>query len=215
MLPFYSTNMPPPLGGAVGATVRFAPLLERHADNREPSRITTPLATTSNTCAGCPRAGARASGSPARPNATSLTIRPSCPANASPRPLSSKPPSKPTADSPRRRSSCCPVTCVRRAPCSFLGGRTIRTAYIGLAEQRLSSRQFIGIVIRFVALYLLLKFFSCPDGVVVMSLYLPSRCAGRRPPHPRPCSLPRGACPPWKPPPAASATSIVRRQKSG
>lgn len=47
----------------------------------------------------------------------------------------------------------------------FLGGRTIRTAYIGLAEQRLSNRQFVGIVIRFVTpyllylLYLLLKFF--------------------------------------------------------
>jgi integrating conjugative element protein (TIGR03758 family) len=42
------------------------------------------------------------------------------------------------------------------------GGRTIRTAYIGLAEQRLSNRQFVGIVIRFVTpylLYLLLKFF--------------------------------------------------------
>lgn len=52
-----------------------------------------------------------------------------------------------------------PVTCVRRSPALFWGGRTIRTAYISLAEQRLSNRQFVSIVIRFVARYLLLKFF--------------------------------------------------------
>lgn len=35
----------------------------------------------------------------------------------------------------------------------------IRTAYTGWAEQRLSNRQFVGVVIRFVALYLVLTFF--------------------------------------------------------
>jgi len=39
------------------------------------------------------------------------------------------------------------------------GAWAIRTAYTGCAEQRLSNRQFVGVVIRFVALYLVLTFF--------------------------------------------------------
>ncbi|MFJ4346339.1 TIGR03758 family integrating conjugative element protein [Pseudomonas sp. NPDC089401] len=39
------------------------------------------------------------------------------------------------------------------------GAWAIRTAYTGWAEQRLSNRQFVGVVIRFVALYLVLTFF--------------------------------------------------------
>lgn len=35
----------------------------------------------------------------------------------------------------------------------------MRTAYVGWAEQRLSLRQFVGVVVRFVALYLVLTFF--------------------------------------------------------
>lgn len=35
----------------------------------------------------------------------------------------------------------------------------MRTAYVGWAEQRLSLRQFLGVVVRFVTLYLVLTFF--------------------------------------------------------
>lgn len=35
----------------------------------------------------------------------------------------------------------------------------MRTAYVGWAEQRLSLRQFLGVVVRLVALYLVLTFF--------------------------------------------------------
>jgi integrating conjugative element protein (TIGR03758 family) len=35
----------------------------------------------------------------------------------------------------------------------------LRTAYVGWAEERLSQRQFLGVAVRFVALYLLLTFF--------------------------------------------------------
>jgi integrating conjugative element protein (TIGR03758 family) len=35
----------------------------------------------------------------------------------------------------------------------------IRTAYSGWAEQRLNQRQFLGVVVRFVAMYLALTFF--------------------------------------------------------
>ena len=35
----------------------------------------------------------------------------------------------------------------------------MRTAYVGWAEQRLSQRQFLGVVVRFVAMYLVLTFF--------------------------------------------------------
>jgi integrating conjugative element protein (TIGR03758 family) len=35
----------------------------------------------------------------------------------------------------------------------------MRTAYTGWAEQRLNQRQFIGVVIRFAAMYLALSFF--------------------------------------------------------
>ena len=40
----------------------------------------------------------------------------------------------------------------------------MRTAYVGWAEQRLSQRQFLGVIVRFVAMYLVLSFFllSCP-----------------------------------------------------
>ena len=35
----------------------------------------------------------------------------------------------------------------------------MRTAYVGWAEQRLSQRQFLGVIVRFVAMYLVLGFF--------------------------------------------------------
>lgn len=35
----------------------------------------------------------------------------------------------------------------------------MRTAYTGWAEQRLSQRQFMGVVVRFVAMYLVLTYF--------------------------------------------------------
>src|SRR3989344_1571213 len=35
----------------------------------------------------------------------------------------------------------------------------IRTAYVGWAENRLSQRQFLGVVVRFLAMYLVLNFF--------------------------------------------------------
>jgi integrating conjugative element protein (TIGR03758 family) len=34
-----------------------------------------------------------------------------------------------------------------------------RTAYVGWAEHRLSQRQFLAVVVRFVAMYLVLSFF--------------------------------------------------------
>ncbi|WP_075257983.1 TIGR03758 family integrating conjugative element protein [Herbaspirillum camelliae] len=35
----------------------------------------------------------------------------------------------------------------------------MRTAYVGWAEQRLSQRQFLGVVVRFLAMYVVLTFF--------------------------------------------------------
>ena len=35
----------------------------------------------------------------------------------------------------------------------------MRTAYVGCAEQRLSQRQFLGVVVRFLAMYVVLTFF--------------------------------------------------------
>jgi integrating conjugative element protein (TIGR03758 family) len=35
----------------------------------------------------------------------------------------------------------------------------MRTAYPGRAEQRLSQRQFLGVVVRFVEMYLVLTYF--------------------------------------------------------
>lgn len=35
----------------------------------------------------------------------------------------------------------------------------MRTAYVGWAERRISQRQFLGVVVRFLALYLVLTFF--------------------------------------------------------
>lgn len=35
----------------------------------------------------------------------------------------------------------------------------MRTAYTGWAEHRLSQRQFLGVVVRFIAMYLVLTFF--------------------------------------------------------
>ena len=35
----------------------------------------------------------------------------------------------------------------------------MRTAYVGWAESRLTQRQFLGVVVRFVAMYLVLSFF--------------------------------------------------------
>jgi integrating conjugative element protein (TIGR03758 family) len=39
------------------------------------------------------------------------------------------------------------------------GSWAIRTAYVGWSESRLSQRQFLGVCIRFVAMYLVLSFF--------------------------------------------------------
>ncbi|NVZ09303.1 TIGR03758 family integrating conjugative element protein [Allochromatium humboldtianum] len=35
----------------------------------------------------------------------------------------------------------------------------MRTAYVGWAEHRLTERQFLGVILRFVAMYLVLSFF--------------------------------------------------------
>lgn len=35
----------------------------------------------------------------------------------------------------------------------------MRTAYVGWAEQRISQRQFLGVVVRLVAMYLVLTYF--------------------------------------------------------
>ena len=35
----------------------------------------------------------------------------------------------------------------------------MRTAYVGWADRRLSQRQFLGVIVRFVAMYLVLGFF--------------------------------------------------------
>jgi len=35
----------------------------------------------------------------------------------------------------------------------------IRTAYVGWSESRLNQRQFLGVVVRFLAMYLVLTFF--------------------------------------------------------
>ena len=35
----------------------------------------------------------------------------------------------------------------------------MRTAYVGWAEQRLAQRQFLGVIVRFAAMYLVLGFF--------------------------------------------------------
>lgn len=42
------------------------------------------------------------------------------------------------------------------------GAWAVRTAYTGWAEQRLNHRQFVGVVLRFLALYLVLTFFLLP-----------------------------------------------------
>ena len=39
------------------------------------------------------------------------------------------------------------------------GARAIRTAYVGWAENQLNQRQFLGVVVRFLAMYLVLTFF--------------------------------------------------------
>ena len=35
----------------------------------------------------------------------------------------------------------------------------MRTAYVGWAEQRISQRQFLGVIVRFLAMYVVLTFF--------------------------------------------------------
>ena len=35
----------------------------------------------------------------------------------------------------------------------------MRTAYVGWAEHRLTERQFLGVIVRFVAMYLVLSYF--------------------------------------------------------
>ena len=39
------------------------------------------------------------------------------------------------------------------------GAWVIRTAYVGWAENQLNQRQFLGVVVRFLAMYLVLTFF--------------------------------------------------------
>ena len=39
------------------------------------------------------------------------------------------------------------------------GAWAIRTAYVGWAENQLNQRQFLGVVVRFLAMYLVLTFF--------------------------------------------------------
>ncbi len=39
------------------------------------------------------------------------------------------------------------------------GAWAIRTAYVGWAESRINQRQFLGVVVRFLAMYLVLTFF--------------------------------------------------------
>ncbi|ELF6204830.1 TPA: TIGR03758 family integrating conjugative element protein [Pseudomonas putida] len=39
------------------------------------------------------------------------------------------------------------------------GAWAIRTAYVGWAENRINQRQFVGVVVRFLALYVVLTFF--------------------------------------------------------
>ena len=39
------------------------------------------------------------------------------------------------------------------------GAWAIRTAYVGWAEHRITERQFLGVVVRFLAMYLVLTFF--------------------------------------------------------
>lgn len=39
------------------------------------------------------------------------------------------------------------------------GAWALRAAYVGWAEQRISQRQFFGVAVRFIALYLVLTFF--------------------------------------------------------
>ena len=35
----------------------------------------------------------------------------------------------------------------------------LRTAYVGWSEQRISQRQFVGVAVRFIAMYVVLTFF--------------------------------------------------------
>ncbi len=39
------------------------------------------------------------------------------------------------------------------------GAWALRTAYVGWSEQRISQRQFLGVAVRFVAMYVVLTFF--------------------------------------------------------
>ncbi len=39
------------------------------------------------------------------------------------------------------------------------GAWAVRTAYVGWAENQLNQRQFLGVVVRFLAMYLVLTFF--------------------------------------------------------
>ncbi|MCL6375489.1 MULTISPECIES: TIGR03758 family integrating conjugative element protein [Pectobacterium] len=39
------------------------------------------------------------------------------------------------------------------------GAWAIRTAYVGWAENQLNQRQFLGVIVRFLAMYLVLTFF--------------------------------------------------------
>ncbi|MFJ5483732.1 TIGR03758 family integrating conjugative element protein [Pectobacterium actinidiae] len=39
------------------------------------------------------------------------------------------------------------------------GAWAIRTAYVGWAESRLNQRQFLGVIVRFLTMYLVLTFF--------------------------------------------------------
>lgn len=43
----------------------------------------------------------------------------------------------------------------RAEPCQH----SIRTAYVGWAENRINQRQFLGVIVRFLAMYVVLTFF--------------------------------------------------------
>ena len=50
----------------------------------------------------------------------------------------------------------------------------VRTAYVGWAEHRITERQFLAVVVRFVAMYLVLAFFlrRAPEVLTVLDEHL-------------------------------------------
>lgn len=62
------------------------------------------------------------------------------------------------------------------------GAWAIRTAYVGWAENQLNQRQFLGVVVRFLAMYLVLTFSSSPNhkGQTMKTAHFPRICLARR-----------------------------------